>query len=285
MKRILFFLIEKTYIQTVLIAVLLITTILLRCFCDKINLNRINYFLLVLNSLFIFWVFINLFFVVVKSENNNLKTIHLRKFDDFESIQGMLFKLIAILFIGARTYFVLDRPGVILSLSLTTISAILSIYTLIKCIKKDKSKDSNKEGLVLVLIYLYFMVWKGVFCFEFGVEKIGAYFEKETYDAKYYVIINNSEDYVSDKLPAEIIVSSEFSEFESYESEGITMFSEETTQTEEERYVKVKNIELENGKILYFKDCFASTNNLYDCECDDQYGKDWYIEMTDEAVK
>lgn len=134
--------------------------------------------------------------------------------------------------------------------------------------------------------YIYFIPWKNAYCFEFGVEEIGKYFEKDTYEARYIVEISKVDGGNTYKLPADLLISGDFSEYESYDTEtGVGAYSYETTETSETRFVKVKRVYFNNGGSLFFKDCLVSIDGSYENTCYDQDGEEWTIEITKQKIK
>ncbi len=193
-----------------------------------------------------------------------------------------------------------------------------------KSTHKDFTQTLGQFAITAGIVgYIYFVPWKSSFCYEFGVKEIGNYFEKDTYNAKYLVKIcgthsndnseineklidddkGNDKEAIEDilenvkseiqyekkhtyKLPADIVVSDDFSEFVDYETEtGVGAYSYETTATSETRKVKILKVYFNNGGYLYFNDCFVPINNSDDCNCVDQNGKDWKVELTKEKIE
>lgn len=137
-----------------------------------------------------------------------------------------------------------------------------------------------------IIGYVYFIPWKSSYCYEFGVNEIGNYFEKDTYEAKYIIEIGKVDSNKTYKLPADILVSDDFSELASYDTEtGVGPFSYETTGTSEIRYAKIKKVYFNNKNSINFKNCLVSIDNSNNCTCYDQKNQEWHIKMTKEKVK
>jgi hypothetical protein len=203
-------------------------------------------------------------------------------------LYSKLFNLAIIVFLAAHSYAIFGRAGIIFSLSLIILTCIFSIFSLYFYRDKKNNRSGEFGQLILYGIVLLAFLWSGkkVYCSEFGVETIGHYFEKDTYESQYYVVIREEESDNEYKLPADIIVSRDFSEFESYETEtGIGVTSHETTEIDETRRIKLLKVYFSNGGSLYFTDCLVPLDNSYDCTCSDQDDEDWRIEMTEEKVK
>jgi hypothetical protein len=189
---------------------------------------------------------------------------------------------------------------------------------------KDFTQTLGQFAIAAGIVgYIYFVSWKSSFCYEFGIMEIGNYFEKDTYNAKYLVNIcrthsngnadvnerlidddkENDKEAVDEiienvksemeyekkhtyKLPADIVVSDDFSEYQDYDTEtGIGAYSYETTATSETRKVKILKVYFNNGGYLYFSDCFVPINNSDDCNCVDQDDKEWKVELTKVKIK
>lgn len=286
-------LIEKSKVQTYTIIIVLGLTITTNYFIDYQIRKTQDFYSPIIYALLILWVYCSLFIRVNFNKDVNEKIIFKRIFHQPKDHLGKFMKLSLLIFFGYRTFFIFGRLGVLISLSIITITGLLCIFMIAKNSWKESSRHDDfietlgqfaiKAGLVG---YLYFSPWKSSYCYEFGVKEIGNYFEKDTYEAKYIVEIGRVEDSNKYKLSADILISDDFSQFESYDTEtGVGQYSYETTETYEIRYAKIKKVYFNNGGTLFFENCLVSINKSYDCNCYDQYGEEWRVEITKEKVK
>lgn len=293
MRRLKLWLIEKSSVQTYTITIVLALTIASRYFIDQQIRKTQDFYSPIIYSLVILWVYYSLFFRVILDEDVNERIILRRRFDEPKELFGKFIKLSVLIFFGYGTYFILGRLGVLISLSIITITGLFCIFMIAKNTWKEKSSHKDfMETLGQFAImagivgYIYFIPWKSSYSYEFGVKEIGNYFEKDTYETKYIVEVSRVDGGNTYKLPADILVSDDFSEYESYDTEtGVGAYSYETTETSEIRYAKIKKVYFNNRETLFFKDCLVSIDNSYDCTCYDQDGEEWQIEMTNEKVK
>jgi hypothetical protein len=156
-----------------------------------------------------------------------------------------------------------------------------------KSTHKDFIETLGQFAIIAGIVgYIYFIPWKGAYCYEFGIREIGSYFEKDTYEAKYLVKLGRVDGGETYKLPADLLISNDFSEYEDYETEtGGGAYSYETMRTSEIKYAKINKVYFKNGGSLFFKDCLVSIDNSNDCTCLDQNGEEWRIEITKEKTK
>lgn len=292
-RRFCIWLIEKSNFQTYTIIIVLALTITSRYFIDHQIRKTQDFYSSIIYSILILWVYYSLFFRVILDEDVNEKIILRRRFDEPKDLLGKFMKLSVLIFFGYRAFFIFGRLGVLISLSIITITGLFCIFMIAKNTWKEKSSHKDfMETLGQFAImagivgYIYFIPWKSSYCYEFGVKEIGNYFEKDTYEAKYIIEISRVDGGNTYKLPADILISDDFSEYESYDTEtGVGAYSYETSETSEIRYAKIRKVYFNNGGTLFFKDCLVSIDNSYDCTCYDQDGEEWRIEITKEKVK
>jgi hypothetical protein len=168
--------------------------------------------------------------------------------------------------------------------------------------------------LSIVVGFIYFIPWKNAYCHQFGVSEIGNYFEKDTYTTKYYVnifqsnsirdrelaikllnqnidsnktVLNNMienkkyEYYHTYTLPAEIMVSNGFTEFNN-EKREIDLSNPNLKRARpnlNERKVKILNISFNKSVVLKFDKCFLRIRESNDCNCFDNDSIEWNIEL------
>lgn len=291
MKRLKIWLIEKSNFQTYPIVAILSFTIIRNFFIDQEFKKSEDFYTPIVYFFLIIWVCYSLYYRV--SVDINEKTILKRRFEEPKDFIGKCIKLCVLILFGYRTFFIFGRSGVLLTLFIITFTGLFFIYLIAKHTWKERSNHKDlvetlgQFAIISGIVgYIFFILWKNSFCYEFGVKEIGNYFEKDTYEAKYIVKISSHHGGRTYKLPADILISNDFSEYESYDTEtGIGAYSYETTESSEIRYAKIKKVYLKNGESLYFKDCLVSIYNDYDCTCSDQYGIEWQIEIIKEKVK
>jgi len=200
-------------------------------------------------------------------------------------------KLGILIFVGYHTFFIFGEVGVVISLVIISFTGLFSLVMIAKNTWMTKSRDfmENLEQFAIIsgiVGYIFFIPWKSTYCYEFGVKEIGSYFEKDTYEAKYIVEISRTTGSAEYKLPAEILVSDDFSQFEYYASEtGTGAYSDETMESSEIRFAKINRVFFANGGFLVFENCFAPINEWKDCSCYDQSGTEWSIVVTTEKAK
>lgn len=330
MRRIKFWLLGKSDVQTYTIIIVLFLTLVSRYFIDYQIRKTQDYYSPIIFLLLTFWVYYSIFFRVILNNSVSEIIILRNPFDEPKDLSGKFTKLSLLIFFGYQTYYVFGRLGVLISLSIITITGLFCILMIAKNFWQERSRHNNiMEAFGMFIItagivgYIYFIPWKISFCYEFGVKEIGNYFEKHTYSAKYLVNIcrtnlyndsaafdklddeykENDQEALNEivdnvvaeieyqkkhtyKLPADIIVSNDFSEYEDYDTEsGVGGFSYGITATSETRKVKILKVYFKNGGFLYFSDCFLAVNNSDDCVCVDQNGKEWKVELTKVKVK
>lgn len=301
MKRALIWLIRRTDIQIISV----ITVI----FLDEIVFPKINGFdshikygsTSILSLVMIVWIYYTLFFIV-KIDENKRQIIALTK--SFYNVKYSLLKvsfLSLLLLFTASSYNVFGKYGSILSLIAITITATIFIFLIInKVAFKDFSdprtrntkSDSQMPAKFIIIIvtsaiigYFHFLIWSTVYSKEFGVEEIGHYFEKSSYDSKYYVWIQDTKENFRQKLPAEISVSGEYNDYAEFES-GESIHGS-MSDFKEFRGVKINTIFFNNGETISFGDeepCIILVSN-YNNICYDKNGKEWKIEFINEKIK
>jgi hypothetical protein len=245
------------------------------------------YFILIL------WVYYSLFATIIVDHGVNEKNISKRQFDQPQALIGKILKLSILIFFGYKTFFIFGRTGVLISLSLITVTGLFCIYVIAHNVWKEKSTNKRftetfeQFAIIAGIVgYIYFIPWKNSFCHEFGIKEIGNYFEKDTYEAKYIIEISRIGGDKTYKLPADLLISNDFSTYEDYDTDtGVGAISYGTTQASETRFAKIKKVYFKNGGSLYFNDCLVSIDNSYDGTCVDQNGEEWQIEITKEKAK
>lgn len=271
-------LLEKSKIQTNTIVIVLLLSIASRYFIDEKIISTKDFFSPVVYLLLILWVYYSLFFCVVFNEDVKEKIINKRNLNDPKDFFGKLIKLTLLIFFSYRTFFIYGRLGVVFSLLIITITCILCIYIQAKADWSNYDFLTKFVFLAALVGYIYFKPWKAAYCYEFGVKEIGNFFEKHTYEAKYFIKITSLDRDSSYTLPADIIVSEEFSDYDSYDTETDVI-------TYEIRKVKIKNVYLNNGEKLFFEKCLVPIDNSDDYTCTDQNGVEWRMELTKKKVQ
>lgn len=292
-KRFCIWLIEKSNAQTNIIIIVIVLTIASRYFIDYNLRKSHDFYSPIIYSILILWVYFSLFFTVILDEDINEKVIRRRSLDEPKGLFGKFIKLSVLIFFGYRTFFIVGTLGVLISLSIITITGLFCVFMIAKNSWKERSSHKDfMETLGQFAImagivgYIYFIPWKNSYCYEFGVKEIGNYFEKDTYEAKYIVEISRVDGNNTYKLPADILVSADFSEYESYDTEtGVGAYSYETTNTSEIRYAKIRKVYFKNGNFLFFPDCLVSIDDSYENTCYDQDGEEWTIKITKQKIK
>lgn len=293
MRRIPVWLIKNSIVQTYTVLLVCVLTFLRNYFIDKHIRQSEDIYTPIVYSILILWVYYSIFFRVRENETFDEKVIFQSKFDEPNDYLLKFINLSLLLFMGSNSFFIFGRLGVIASLCLITISGMLCIFMIGKNSWKNRGSHkvqtpSISNFLIFsgIVGYFYFISWKSSYCHEFGVNEIGNFFEKDTYQAKYMVEISRANGGNTYKLPANILISRDFSDYESYDIEtGIGPYINETTETSEIRYAKVNTVLFNNGGFLYFKDCLVSIDEAEECTCLDQDGEEWSIEMTLEKAK
>lgn len=278
MRQVKTWLIEKTIIQTNTIVVVLLLSIACRYFIDKHILTTHDYFSPVVYLLLILWVYYSLFFIVSLSETVNEKVIIIRGFENPKDLIGKFIKLTLLVYFGYRTFFIFGRLGVLFSLLIITVTGLLCIYLIAKEFWSDTDFIRKFFLFAGIVGFIYFKPWKAAYCYEFGVEEIGNFFEKHTYEAKYFIKLTSLDRDSSYTLPADIIVSEEFSDYDSYDTETDVI-------TYEIRKVKIKNVYLNNSEKFFFEKCLVPIDNSDDYTCTDQNGVEWRMEVTKKKVQ
>lgn len=292
MRRLKLWLIEKSKVQTWAIITVVILTIASRYVINQHIRKTQDYYTPIIYSLLILWVYYSLLFRVILDDDVNEKVILKRRFNDPKDLLGKMIKLSVLIFFSCRTFFIFGRVGVLISLTIITITGLLCIYLIarntwkVRANHEDFTETLGQFAIIAGIVgCIYFIPWKSSYCREFGVKEIGNYFEKDTYEAQYTVAISRADGSNAYKLPADLLISTDFSEYETYDTEtGLGPFSSETIATSEIRYAKIKKVYFNNGRTLFFKDCLISIDGSENT-CYDQAGKEWRIEITKQKVK
>jgi hypothetical protein len=286
MKRVGTWLLTKSNFQTYIVA-LAVCYIIVRHYTTTPYFRSIQdiYSPFVFAVIFI-WIYYSIFFRVSDG------AISITSFKDLREPFGKYLKLILLVYFGYRTFYVFGVPGSYIAISIVSMSALITLIGAIQIVIKElpNHKGEEKLGIIIVWLgvvgYLYFVPWKAAFCHDFGVEEIDNYFEKDTYKAKYIVKLINPDKGKTYTLPADILVSKDFSEYEYYITEtGVGAYSYETEESSETRRVKINRVYFNNGGFLSFDDCLISVDNSCENRCTDQHGDEWKIEMTKEKAK
>lgn len=236
-------------------------------------------------SILIIWAYFSIFLKIVNNK------ISFRKIDGNQNYKGSFFNLGIILLLGYQSFCIYGKVGVIIILSIITLTATINIIVLYKEIfisKNNQFNDKNELSSQLfvsagfVLFFYFFFIGKPAFCYEFGVEEIGSFFEKRTYEAQYLIKIKKLNDTAIFELPANFIISRDFSEYVSYEVDK-DMFGPYSI-TDEIRYVKLKKVYFPNN-ILKFNNCIIPVESHSVDNCSDENGIEWFIHFTNKKVK
>ena len=295
MKRIKHFLIEKQVAQFWVIIVVLALTIV-SYFNIDYSIRKIHdYYTPIIYTILILWIYYSIFHIVVLDETTDAKVIRKRIFDNPNDIYLNLILLSLLLIVGHRTFFIFGKIGVLISLTLVSFSGLFCILMIAKNTWIQTSRPNYIVDSIIQFIfragiigYIYFIPWKNIYCHQFGVEEIGNYFEKDKYQAKYIVELYSNYDSTYDsmlfKLPANILISDDYSEYNVHEPTRWVDYSDESIETSETRYVMVNEVNLNNGSSLIFEKCLVPLNYSNNCTCYDQDGREWGIKMTDVKV-
>lgn len=283
MNRIKFWLIENSKIQSFIVTLAILWTIVQISFTSLHFRNEIDFYTPTILLVLILWVYYSLLFQVDDDSDELDKIIVIRSLDIPEELIGKLLKLTCMVIFGHQTSFIFGKPGVLVALFFITITGLFCIYIIGLTIWNDRSfHKSIISGMFLfafqagVVGYIYFLPWKNSFCHEFGIKEIGNYFEKDTYEAKYIVEIKRVDKGKTYRLPANIIVSDDF-------SESVSTGSDEN-ESSVIRFARVNQVFFKNGGKLYFNDCLVSIDNYYENSCTDQNGEEWNIIITKEKA-
>jgi len=288
MKDIKVWLIEKNNIQNLLVLIVIMGAIISRFIIDKHTIHTYDFYTPILFLLLIIWVYFSTFFVVSLNNNTNEKTISRRKSFKQEELYGKFLKVTALILVGSSTFNIFGKNGVLVSLILTSLTALLSLFISIKEVWTVRQNEKFVPVTVLIIIigYIYFIPWKNAYCHQFGVEEIGHYFEKDTYNAKYLIEATESESDKTYTLPADIIISKEYSDYVYEDTEsGIGPYSYESSESTEIRFAKINRVYIPDSGFLFFKNCLVTIDNSMDCPCYDQNDKEWKIEFTKSRAK
>ncbi|WP_152266387.1 hypothetical protein [Agriterribacter humi] len=293
MQQLKLWLIEKSRTQTYVIVTVIVLTIACNYLINRHIRRTQDFYTPFIYFILILWVYYSLFYTVKVGGDINEKIILKRQFDQPQALLGKFLKLSILIFFGYRTFFIFGRTGVLISLSLITVTGLFCIYVIARNAWKEKSTHKGftetfeRFAIIAGIVgYIYFILWKNSFCHEFGIKEIGNYFEKDTYEAKYIIEISRIGGDKTYKLPADLLISNDFSTYEDYDTEtGIGAYSYGSTQTSETRFAKIKKVYFKNGGSLYFNECLVSIDNSYDDTCVDQNGEEWQIEITKEKAK
>jgi hypothetical protein len=282
------------------IVLLLAWTAIRRFFLTSSFRNDSDYFTSIFYFLTIAWVYYTTCYRLILDEDTNEKVILKRRLDDIASYKISLIQLSILFMFGTRSFIIYGQAGIIIILSIITVTALLSILYLFydsrkqfSEIIKNKFKGNFIESIInafapiliygAIIVYVLLWPWRTAFCHQYGVEEIGHYFEKDSYEAKYLVKISRVDGDNTYTLPSEIFVSKDFSEYDSYETtRGVGAYSTDEEESVEIRYVKIKKVFFKNGGFLYF-DCLVPVENSQTCE--DQDGEEWEIELTSTKIK
>lgn len=295
MKRIKLFLIEKHIVHSLVIIIVLALTIV-SFFNIDYRIRKIHdYYTPIIFTILILWCYYRIFHIVVLDQTTNEKIIRKRIFDNPVDIYPNAIFLSLLIIVGHRTFFIFGKIGVLTSMTLVSFSGLFCILmiaknTWIQILGPNYIKETILNFLINVGIigYIYFIPWKNIYCYQFGVEEIGNYFEKDKYKAKYIVELYSNYESTYDsmlfRLPANILVSDDYTEYNVHEPTRWVDYSDESIETSETRYVMVNEVNLNNGSSLIFEKCLVSLNYSINCTCYDQHGREWGIKMTDVKV-
>jgi hypothetical protein len=299
MKYLRFWLLEKSKIQTFTIISVVIVTIISRYLVEDNIRKAQDYYTPVVYLFLILWVYSSLPSKIRKEQYEKRNLDKNDPYKDIKIISSVIFKelikISILIFISYKSFYIFQTIGVLVILTIITITGLSSILIWTSQSFFDDNKKNEKESsekIIPALIfagiigYIFFIPWKNTYNYQFGAKEIGNYFEKHTYKARYVVEISRAESNVVEKLPADLLISDDFSEFESYDSEtGVGAYSYETTKTSKIRYAKIIKVYLKNGTSLDFDNCLISINNSKGYACDDSHGNEWLIRITNEKVK
>lgn len=296
MKKLNLSLIQNTDAKIYSAFVLILLTMLSRYFIEYEIRKSYDFYTPITYLLIIAWFYYSIFFKVRFDEEKNVKIVIKRKLKDY-SETGWLFLGIGILtFFSYQTFFIFGKVGVLFSLLLITVTAIGSAVVFAYGISKSNRSDlfmyiGSIGFSVVITLYIYFIPWKYTFCYEFGIKEIGNYFEKHTYEAKYLILLkkvskNHNSTLKNYSLVADILVSKDFSQFDSDDTEtDFKGYSYETSKTLENRYVQIKKVYFNNGGYLIFNNCLIELKGSDFNVCTDQNGREWEIELTNVKIK
>lgn len=282
------------------IAVLLAWTAVRRFFLTASFRSDSDYFTSIFYFLTIAWVYYTVCYRLILDEDTNEKIILKRRLDDIAAYKIALIQLSILFIFGTRSFLIYRRTGIIVILSIITVTTLLAILYLFYDsrkqfgeIIKNKFKGNFIEPIInafapiviygAIIVYVLLWPWKIAFNHQYGVKEIGHYFEKDSYEAKYLVKISRVDGGNTYTLPSDIFVSKDFSEYDSYETtRGVGAYSTDEEESVEIRYVKIKKVFFKNGGFLYF-DCLVPVENSQVCE--DQDGEEWEIELTTTKIE
>ena len=277
MKRLKYWLLENPKILSYTINIILILILARIVFIDSEYRKAKDFYSPIIYILLIIWIYYSIFCSVIKDDRLKAKIVLNRRFYDTSGLVNKMIKLTFLILLGHRTLLIFGKTGVLISLFITTITGFLSVFMIVMNSWEEIPTAKSFKGKFIYIIlsvgivgYIYLQPWRNAICSEYGVEEIGNYFEKDTYEAKYYVNIRRvSKEY---KIPADIVVSNGFSTFKTNDrNSDIGLPSFEITET---RYAKINKVYFENGGYLFFKNCLVDIEDSYGCECVDQQGED-----------
>ena len=154
---------------------------------------------------------------------------------------------------------------------------IMIIICLLFCVFSacyDLFKNRQFTGISIgagIMCFFIFTIGKEAYIRGNGENRIGAFFEKHEYTAKYIVELTpKNKPFQEYRVPADIHA------YEEDEDAGEDDNGEERTETV--KYYNVEKAYLNDGSCLYFNECRVEIGDTV--ECTDQKGRNWRIILT-----
>lgn len=291
-----------SYIDLILIGVLILWELIYLIIAGKKPTIQLSYFSMALYCLFYLYFFTSAIFELLKygiKRHTAPRTSYL----SLETTLRIAFYLILSL-CSYSSFYYLGRNGVLIFLSLMLTGLIylskISIANLWEVKHIPFVYFLNSIIYVVVLCGVFYYPIKESYCYEFGVEKIGASFEKAFYESEYYVKIRSVKDEDNEpkledsdinewnkkyekywdkreKLaPAKIFISKDLADY-------FEAGDEEHSSTYKVRKVKVQSVKLNKGELI-FNDCIIPIKGESDNRFMDQNGNWWQVILTDNMV-
>jgi len=223
----------------------------------------INYFLLISGIILLGFSF---YYAIRNREENRIKTfeeiISQNNIDNCGQVAIIYIFLSLYIggFFGGYTY-----------LALILFAILITIFVIYKKWKLSNEFYSSNNILNWILLIILIFLMKDFLIEHFGNEKIGSYFSKPDFEAKYLIRLSKTEDF-KNAIDAHGIIQVTKENYPAETEDGVGV-------VETEIVIKLKEALLINGQTLEFDECivdFGSRNR-----CSDQNESEWYIELTD----